>query len=45
MAGAPKDKYHLPNIQKDTGIPYTEMIFFDDENPNIQKVLTSKLSH
>ncbi|KAK9826684.1 hypothetical protein WJX74_009820 [Apatococcus lobatus] len=38
MSGAPKDKYHLPNIMKETGIPYSEMIFFDDESPNIQKV-------
>ena len=38
MDGAAKDKHHLPNIHKETGVPYSEMIFFDDESPNVQKV-------
>lgn len=36
---AQKDTDHLPAIQRGTNIPYTEMIFFDDESPNISKVL------
>lgn len=26
---------HFTQIQKKTGVPYTEMLFFDDEEPNI----------
>ncbi|CAL8467975.1 g7513 [Coccomyxa elongata] len=35
---AQKDTDHLPAIHRETNIPYTEMIFFDDEFPNISKV-------
>lgn len=37
-ANAQKDKAHFPKIQKETGIPYSEMLFFDDESPNIARV-------
>ena len=33
-----KDTTHFPNIQRDTGVPYTEMLFFDDESGNITRV-------
>lgn len=29
---------HFGNLHKSTGIPYTEMLFFDDENRNIVEV-------
>ncbi|EFN51922.1 hypothetical protein CHLNCDRAFT_27401 [Chlorella variabilis] len=29
---------HLPNIQCDTGLPFTDMLFFDDEHGNIKRV-------
>lgn len=35
---AQKDKAHLPNIQCDTGLPFTDMLFFDDEHGNIKRV-------
>lgn len=38
MHSAQKDKAHLPNIKKDTGVEYRDMLFFDDESPNIVKV-------
>ena len=38
MHSAQKDKAHLPNIRKDTGVEYRDMLFFDDELPNIVKV-------
>lgn len=33
-----KDVAHFPNIQAETGSPYFEMLFFDDEHNNIQRV-------
>lgn len=39
---AQKDTDHLPAIKKELGIPYTEMLFFDDESPNIKKVTCSE---
>ena len=39
---AQKDTAHLPAIQRETNIPYTDMIFFDDESPNISKVASVK---
>lgn len=38
MHSAQKDKAHLPNIRKDTGVEYRDMLFFDDESPNVVKV-------
>ena len=38
MHSAQKDRAHLPNIKKDTGVEYRDMLFFDDESPNIVKV-------
>ena len=38
MHSAQKDRAHLPNIKKDTGVDYRDMLFFDDESPNIVKV-------
>lgn len=35
---AQKDKAHLPNIQRETGLPYSSLLFFDDERGNVQKV-------
>lgn len=35
---AMKDKAHLPHIQQETGLPYSEMLFFDDEHKNVQRV-------
>ena len=35
---AQKDTAHFPRIQKETGIEYSKMLFFDDEVQNIQKV-------
>ena len=40
MHSAQKDKAHLPNIKKETGIEYRDMLFFDDESPNIVKLST-----
>jgi hypothetical protein len=37
-SSAQKDKAHFPAIQRETGIPYSGMLFFDDESPNITKV-------
>ena len=37
MHSAQKDKAHLPNIRKETGVEYRDMLFFDDEAPNITK--------
>ena len=37
---AQKDKAHFPRIQKETGVPWSGMLFFDDESPNIAKVCT-----
>jgi len=39
MHSAQKDKAHLPNIKRETGIEYRDMLFFDDESPNIVKVI------
>ena len=35
---AQKDVMHLPAIQAETGVPNSQMLFFDDEHPNIRKV-------
>ena len=35
---AQKDVAHLPAIQAETGVAYAQMLFFDDEHPNIRKV-------
>ncbi|KAI3430643.1 hypothetical protein D9Q98_005236 [Chlorella vulgaris] len=35
---AQKDKAHLPNIQREIGLPYSSLLFFDDERGNVQKV-------
>jgi len=32
--------YHLQNIQRKSGIPYNEIVFFDDEKRNIDDVNT-----
>ena len=37
MHSAQKDKAHLPNIRGDTGVEYRDMLFFDDESPNVRK--------
>ena len=37
MHSAQKDKAHLPNIRKVMGVEYRDMLFFDDEAPNITK--------
>ena len=37
-SSAQKDKAHFPRIQQETGVPYSDMLFFDDESPNIAKV-------
>lgn len=34
---AQKDRAHLPNIRRETGVEYTAMLFFDDEMGNIKK--------
>ena len=33
-----KDTTHFPKIQHDTGVPYSKMLFFDDESGNITRV-------
>jgi hypothetical protein len=38
QTSAQKDLAHFPAILADTGIPYFEMIFFDDEHKNVQRV-------
>ncbi len=43
MHSAQKDKAHLPNIRKETGVEYREMLFFDDEAPNIAKASSHTL--
>ena len=43
MHSAQKDKAHLPNIKKDSGVEYRDMLFFDDESPNIMKVSYPKM--
>lgn len=35
---AQKDLRHFPAIQKETGIPYNRMLFYDDEDRNIHWV-------
>lgn len=35
---AQKDVAHFPNIQDETGFPYFEMLFFDDEHNNVLRV-------
>ena len=40
---AQKDKAHFPALQRETGLSYAEMLFFDDEPPNVQKVILSAL--
>lgn len=35
---AQKDRCHLPNIKAATGLQYADMLFFDDENGNYEKV-------
>ncbi|KAK9909492.1 hypothetical protein WJX75_003128 [Coccomyxa subellipsoidea] len=35
---AQKDTAHFPAIKKELGISYSDMLFFDDESPNISKV-------
>jgi hypothetical protein len=37
-SSAQKDKAHFPCIQQETGVAYSDMLFFDDESPNIVKV-------
>ena len=37
-SSAQKDKAHLPNIHRETGIPFADMLFFDDEHENIARV-------
>jgi len=36
--GAQKDTKHFPRIRGETGVPYTEMLFFDDEHKNVARV-------
>lgn len=36
---AQKDTAHFPAIKKELGISYSDMLFFDDESPNISKVM------
>ena len=43
MHSAQKDKAHLPNIRKETGVEYRDMLFFDDEAPNITKASSHTL--
>ena len=33
-----KDTTHFPRIQKELGVRYSAMLFFDDENGNIARV-------
>lgn len=35
---AQKDVAHFPNIRKEMGIEYNQMLFFDDEAKNVEKV-------
>lgn len=42
---AQKDTAHFPKIQRETGIEYTKMLFFDDEQQNIQKVNMQQQPH
>lgn len=35
---AQKDVRHFPAIQKETGIPYSKMLFYDDEDRNVHRV-------
>jgi len=35
---APKDTCHFPNIAKASGIRFSDMLFFDDEEKNVRKV-------
>ena len=36
--GAQKDTEHFPRIRAETGAPYANMLFFDDEHRNIARV-------
>ncbi len=36
--GAQKDTEHFPRIRGETGVPYTQMLFFDDEHKNVARV-------
>lgn len=35
---AQKDVAHFPNIREETGVEYHEMLFFDDEHKNVERV-------
>ena len=45
MHSAQKDKAHMPNIRRDTGVEYRDMLFFDDESPNVRKASLSSQLH
>ncbi|CAD7695298.1 unnamed protein product [Ostreobium quekettii] len=34
---AQKDTAHFPNLKRDSGLPYSDMLFFDDEHKNVAK--------
>ena len=38
QVSAQKDTAHFPNIQRQLGIDYSRMLFFDDEHKNVTKV-------
>eukprot|EP00884_Botryococcus_braunii_P001749 jgi/Botrbrau1/11575/Bobra.60_1s0025.1 len=38
QTSAQKDTSHFPNILEETGVPFFEMLFFDDEHRNIHRV-------
>ena len=37
-SSAQKDQKHFPALQRETAVPYSQMLFFDDEPPNIRRV-------
>ena len=37
-SSAQKDEAHFPELLRETGVPYSQMLFFDDEAKNIRRV-------
>ncbi|GAB4819975.1 hypothetical protein N2152v2_007021 [Parachlorella kessleri] len=38
QVSAQKDTAHFPNLQRELGVDYSKMLFFDDEPKNVAKV-------
>jgi hypothetical protein len=37
--------HDLPNIRRETGVKYRDMLFFDDESPNVRKASPLSQQH